>query len=108
LKRGDLITIALGGDYGKPRPALVVQADIADRTDSVIVCMLTSHIAPVTPFRTLVESDVETGLSVDSDIMADKITVVLRSKCGPVFGHVSPAVMQRVNEALAFILALGE
>ena len=28
MKRGDLVTIALQGDYGKPRPALVVQSDL--------------------------------------------------------------------------------
>lgn len=27
MKRGDIITVALSGDYGKPRPAVVVQND---------------------------------------------------------------------------------
>jgi hypothetical protein len=27
MQRGDLITVALQGDAGKPRPALVIQAD---------------------------------------------------------------------------------
>jgi mRNA interferase MazF len=27
LKRGDIVVVAAPGDYGKPRPAVVVQAD---------------------------------------------------------------------------------
>jgi mRNA interferase MazF len=108
LRRGDLITIAQRGDYGKPRPAVVVQVDHVLNTDSVLVCMLTSDLAPTTPFRVRLPADPETGLRTISDIMADKITVSLRSKCGPVFGHVSASGMTRLNEALAFILGLGD
>lgn len=28
MKRGDLVTVSLSGDYGKPRPALVIQSDL--------------------------------------------------------------------------------
>jgi hypothetical protein len=27
MRRGDLVVVSLPGDYGKPRPALVVQCD---------------------------------------------------------------------------------
>ena len=27
MKRGDLVTIAMPGDFGKPRPALIIQSD---------------------------------------------------------------------------------
>ncbi len=37
MKRGDLVTIALPGDYGKPRPALVVQSDLFSEHPSVTV-----------------------------------------------------------------------
>ena len=30
VKRGDLVTVALQGDLGKPRPALVIQSDLFD------------------------------------------------------------------------------
>jgi mRNA-degrading endonuclease toxin of MazEF toxin-antitoxin module len=43
VKRADLLTIALSGDYGKPRPALVVQADVFDALTSVAVLRLTSE-----------------------------------------------------------------
>lgn len=28
MRRGDIVTIALQGDYGKPRPALIIQSDL--------------------------------------------------------------------------------
>ena len=28
MKRGDLVTVALQGEFGKPRPALIVQSDL--------------------------------------------------------------------------------
>lgn len=42
LRRGDLVTVAAKGPYtGKPRPALVVQADRLSQLASVMVCPLT-------------------------------------------------------------------
>ena len=39
MRRGDLVTIALQGDFGKPRPALVVQSDLFN-TDHATVSVL--------------------------------------------------------------------
>jgi len=39
VTRGDLITVALSGEDGKPRPALVIQSDFLPETDSVLVCL---------------------------------------------------------------------
>ena len=36
MKRGDLVTVALPGDFGKPRPALVVQADLFNATHASV------------------------------------------------------------------------
>ena len=40
--RGDLVTVALPGDYGKPRPALVIQSDLFAEHPSVTVLPVTS------------------------------------------------------------------
>ena len=37
VRRGDLVTVALQGDYGKPRPALVIQADQFADLGSVVI-----------------------------------------------------------------------
>ena len=34
-QRGDLVTVSLPGDYGKPRPALVIQSDLLAELESV-------------------------------------------------------------------------
>jgi mRNA interferase MazF len=52
LKRGDLVVVALPGDYGKPRPALIVQADLFNETHvSVTVVPVTSTLVDAPLFR---------------------------------------------------------
>lgn len=53
LRRGDVVTVAASGDFGKPRPAVVVQSDVFPYEHaSVIVCQMTSTLvdAPI-PLR---------------------------------------------------------
>jgi mRNA interferase MazF len=106
VKRGDLVTVAVSGDYGKPRPALVVQADAFDLHPSVIVLPLTSEIHDAPLFRVPVNAGKETGLRAPSQIMVDKATTVPRAKIGPRMGRVNAATMQAVNEALRGFLGL--
>ena len=35
MKRGDFVTIAMQGDVGKPRPALVVQSDLFNEAHAI-------------------------------------------------------------------------
>lgn len=106
MKRGDLVTVAVSGDYGKPRPALVVQADAFDLHPSVIVLPLTSEIHNAPLFRVPANAGKETGLRAPSQIMVDKATTVPRGKIGPRMGRVNAATMQAVNEALRGFLGL--
>ena len=56
LRRGDLVTVAAKGPYtGKPRPALVVQADPLSQLASVMVCPLTSKLIAAAPLRVRIE-----------------------------------------------------
>jgi mRNA interferase MazF len=41
VKRGDLVTVALPGDLGKPRPALIIQSDLFDAHPSVAILPVT-------------------------------------------------------------------
>jgi mRNA interferase MazF len=106
MTRGDLVTVAVSGDYGKPRPALVVQADAFDLHPSVIVLPLTSEIHDAPLFRVTVAAGEETGLRVPSQIMVDKATTVPRVKVGARIGRVDAATLQAVNEALRGFLEL--
>src|ERR1017187_6373104 len=52
IMRGDVVVCAAPGDYGKPRPAVVVQSDLFNGTHaSVVVCLITSHLEDAPLFR---------------------------------------------------------
>ena len=106
MKRGDLVTVVVSEDYGKPRPALVVQADAFDRHPSVIVLPLTSEIHDAPLFRVTVTAGGETGLRMISQIMVDKATTVPRVKLGPRIGRVDAATLEAVNQAWRGFLGL--
>ena len=107
MKRGDLVTVALSGDFGKPRPAIVVQTDHVQFTDTVLICMITGDLTSPGPFRINVPCNAQTGLTKPSQVMADKTYAALRRKCGPVFGNVGEDVLAGLAAALAFILGIG-
>lgn len=106
MKRGDLVTIAVSGDYGKPRPALVVQADVFDLHPSIIVLPLTSEIHDAPLFRITVTAGRETGLRSTLQIMIDKATTVPRTKIGQRMGRVNAATLNAVDHALREFLGL--
>lgn len=107
--RGDVVTVAAAGDYGKPRPAVVVQSDVLSAEhESVIVCQMTSDLADASDFRISVDPSAENGLRVRSQIMVDKPVTVRRERIGQSIGRLSPADMVRVNAALAFVMGLAD
>jgi len=106
VTRGDLVTIAVSGDYGKPRPALVIQSDAFDQHPSVTVLPLTSELPPTPLFRVTVAAGDATGLHTTSQIMVDKAIAVPRVKLGSKIGQVDPETMAMVSEALRGFLGL--
>ena len=102
MKRGDLVVVAIQGDYGKPRPALVVQSDLFNDTHaSVTVVPVTSTIVDTPLFRVTVEPSRRNGLRSVSQIMVDKVTTVRRQRLGQTIGRLEEDVMLRVSRALA-------
>lgn len=100
------MTIAVSGDYGKPRPALIVQADVFDEHPSITVLPLTTELHAAPLFRISVSPGGATGLRKASQIMVDKLTTVPRGKIGPRIGRADGPTMQAVSHALASFLAL--
>ncbi len=107
VQRGDLVTIVAPGDYGKPRPALIVQSDDFILLPSVIVVLLTSRIRGRGRLRITVGSDRESGLRRESDIMIDKLLTLPRTKIGERIGRLDATTMRAVDLALARILGLA-
>lgn len=107
MERGDLVTVAMAGDYGKPRPVLVIQSDHLPETDSVLVCLLTTTLRDVPLFRFSLPANQETGLRQPSQVMVDKIMAVRRDRCGARIGKVDPAIMLALNRLLAFVVGVA-
>src|SRR5580704_11471006 len=98
MRRGQFVTVAAPGDYGKPRPALVVQSDLFAELPSVVICPLTTTIrTDAGLFRLDVEPSPRNGLQQSSQIAIDKITVVPIAKIGAVLGEAADALLLRVN-----------
>ena len=108
LRRGDLVVVAAPGDYGKPRPAVVVQSNaIPESHASIVICPMTSELAEA-DFRITIEPGPETGLRVRSQVMADKPVTVRRERIGRRIGRLAAADIARVNVALAFVMGLAD
>ncbi len=106
MRRGDLVTIAIGGDYGKPRPALVVQSNAFAALPSVTVLRLTSDSHAEHLIRITVRPTPENGLRAPSQIMIDKAVTVPRERIGPVIGRLDDSLLRTVGQALTAFLAL--
>ncbi|GBQ07889.1 type II toxin-antitoxin system PemK/MazF family toxin [Saccharibacter floricola] len=107
MKRGDLVTVALQGDLGKPRPALIVQADYYCDTTSVVILPVTSTLSNAPLLRLIVQPNQENGLHKPSDIMIDKPSTVSRNKIGPSFGRLSDVQMMKVSRLLAVFMGIA-
>jgi mRNA interferase MazF len=109
MRRGDVVTVAASGDYGKPRPAVIVQTDaFPDSHASVVICQMTSDLADAPDFRVTIEPSEANGLRLRSQIMADKPVTVRRERIGPTIGRLSGDDMRQLNAALAFVIGLAD
>lgn len=109
MRRGDMVTVAATGDYGKPRPAVIVQTDaFPENHASVVVCQLTSELEDAPDFRVTIVPKAENGLRVTSQVMADKPVTIRRERIGQKIGHLGNQDMARLNAALAFVLGLAD
>lgn len=105
--RGDLVTIALQGDFGKPRPALVIQSNLFFNHPSVTILPVTSEIRDTPLFRFLIEPSKENGLIKTSQVMIDKIQTAPKEKISQPFGSISENQLIEINRLLALFLGLG-
>ena len=109
MRRGDVVTVAAAGDYGKPRPAVVVQTDAFPESHaSVVVCQLTSELVDAPDFRVTIDPKPENGLRLPSQVMADKPVTIRRERVGQKIGRLGSQDMARLSAALAFVLGLAD
>ena len=108
MRRGEIWTVSGGPDYlGKPRPAVIVQDDAFDGTNSITICVLTTDLTEAPLFRLPVAPNEHNGLRAASRLMVDKITTVQRSKLGAQVGRLDERDILRLNQAMLVFLGLA-
>ena len=105
IRRGDLVTVSLQGDYGKPRPALVVQSDLLAELNSVVLCPITSELREAV-FRVAIEPSAANGLQKPSQVMVDKLSTLPRARISEPFGRLDEERMRAVGRALLLVVGV--
>lgn len=107
MTRGTVVVVALHGDYGKPRPAVVVQSDLFSALPSVTILPITGELRDAPLYRVNVDAAPETGLQKPSQIMVDKPQTLPCEKIGQVIGRLDDKTMLVVNRSLTVFLGLA-
>jgi mRNA interferase MazF len=107
MKRGDIVTVAMAGDFGKPRPALIIQADRFVGHTSITVLLMTSDLRDAPALRITVQPTPKNGLRDPSQIMVDRAMTAPRGKIGRRIGRLDRDTLTAVNRSLAVFLGIG-
>lgn len=106
--RGDIVTVAMPGDFGKPRPALIIQANQFNAHSSVTVLLLTSTNVQAPLLRVSVQPSDNNGLRQPSQVMIDKIMTVKRERLGQAIGRLDPDIMIEIERRVAMFLGIAK
>ena len=108
MKRGEIWTVAGGKDYaGKPRPAVILQDDRFDMTDSITVCAFTTDPTDAPLFRLPIAPSETNGLRAACRLMVDKITTVPKARVGARIGRLADEDMIQLNRAIVVFLGIA-
>ena len=107
MKRGSFVPVAAPGDFGKPRPALVIQSDRFDEHASVTVLPISSTLIDAPLMRITVAPSALNRLREPSQIMIDKAMTLRRERIGPPFGEADDRLMLEISRLLAVFLGIA-
>jgi mRNA interferase MazF len=106
VKRGDVVIVAYG-ELGRPRPAIIVQADeLSDSTTTLVACPITSEVVEKLAIRPIVEAIDSNGLRVRSQIMTDRLLAIPRARVRLAIGTIDAQTSDRLDGALLLVLGL--
>ena len=107
MQRGDVVIVSLPGEYGKPRPAVVIQESrLLEHFESITIAPITSIVTGGSHIRVAVEPTEENGLRKTSRIMADKIQTAQRHRVGELIGKLDAVTMAKLDDAIRTFLGL--
>jgi len=107
MRRGDIVTVAINGDFGKPRPALIIQADQFDATGTVAVLLISSTLIEAPLIRPTIQPTPQSGLRKASQVMVDKAMSVKRDGIGAMIGRLDDESLLAVTRSLAVFLGIA-
>jgi mRNA interferase MazF len=107
MRRGDLVTVAMPGDFAKPRPALIIQANQFEDTGTVTVLLVSGTLVDAPLIRPTVRPTPENGLRKPSQVMIDKAMSVKRRELGPSFGRLDHETMLAITRSLVVFLGVA-
>lgn len=102
MRRGDIVTVATSGDFGKPRPALVIQADQFD-----VTLLISSTLTDAPLIRPTIQPTAQSGLRKASQVMVDKAMSVKRERTGTMIGRLEDDALLAVTRSLAVFLGIA-
>ena len=102
MTRGAIVVVAAKGAYtGRPRPAVIVQADLYNPThSSLTLCPITSDCVDAPLFRVTLPPGERTGLATVSQVMVDKVVSVPRAAIVREVGRCDALHLELIDEAL--------
>ena len=107
MRRGEVWTVSDPGYSGKPCPAVIIQDDRFDATQSLTVCVFTSDETDAPLFRIPVNPSEGNGLRNASRLMVDKITTIPKERLGERIGRLDDADVVHLNRAIMVFLGLA-
>ncbi len=107
MQRGDIVIVSAPGDFGKPRPSVVVRSDLFTELPSVTVCLMSSELRDAPILRITVDPTVENGLTRISQVQVEKLVTLALPRVGAVVGKLDGPAMERLTRSLALYLGIA-
>ena len=96
-----MVLVSLPGEYGKTRPAVVVQNDeVADILRSCTILLMTSELVRGSLYRLTVEPTIENGLDRTTQVQIDKVVSPPKEKLRGPIGRLTHHQMRDIDLAL--------
>ena len=100
------MTVAPPGEFGKPRLALIIQADLTLPAPTMTYLPITSDLKHVPDVRISIAPDPTNGLERESEVMVDRIQTSSLNRFGVVIGVIDVRTLRLVEAALSLHLGL--
>ncbi len=108
MKRGEIYYVVPPRDFGKQRPAIVIQSSLfLENASSVTFCLMTGSVQFVNPMRILVKPTKTNGLGQPSLIQVDKVVTVDAERIRNRIGSITPTQLATLDAALKLWLGLS-